>query len=405
MLDLILLLANIHLSPKQFGFLAGKSCSDAVSLLTEFLYKSLNDKKFVVALFVDLKKAYDTVNHDILLKKLELFGIRGIPLKWFCSYLENRLHRVKIGECFSAYTHTMVGVPQGSVLGSILFLIYMNDLPAICNKLFSVLYADDTCFSLADSNYNNLISNFNEEMIKFRAWLSFNRLSLNLTKTVALNFSKRRPSFTENYPICINNETVSFCDETRYLGDLLDAKLNFRHHVNYVAEKISKNIGIMFRLSKNVPRSVLNILYHSLIYPYLIYCNIIWAGTCDSFTNKILVLQKRVIRLIAGAEFLAHCDPLFLSLGILKIKDLYTFFCCMHVFKNRDKYSIIGGNTRFSSNLEVPYHRLELTNRSVWYNPPKFFNSLPSNVRDTASMKNFKIRVKEILLSLYSNSL
>lgn len=170
------------LSQNQFGFRKGKCCADAVSSLTEYLYESLNDMKFVVTIFVDLKKAYDTVNHVILLKKLELCGIRGDALKWFESYLSNRQQRVKIGTTFSDWNSVSNGVPQGSILGSLLFLIYLNDLSTIFSSLHVVIFSDDTCLSLSDNNHSKLISTFNSEFNKFYAWLVANRLSLNIQK-------------------------------------------------------------------------------------------------------------------------------------------------------------------------------------------------------------------------------
>ena len=201
------------LSNNQYGFKTGKSCSDAIISLTEKIYKSLNEKKFVITLFIDLKKAYDTVNHNILLEKLESYGIRGIALKWFENYLNGRKQKVKIGSLFSEWQNVNIGVPQGSVLGSLLFLVYINNLPTVSSILHSVLFADDTCLTLADDNYSNLINTFNSELKKLYAWLIKNRLSLNFEKTVYINFSLRE--YESDQTLQLNGISFSEVDRTK----------------------------------------------------------------------------------------------------------------------------------------------------------------------------------------------
>ena len=280
------------LSPNQFGFRKGKSCNDAISSLMEYVYSALNRKEFIASVFLDLKKAYDTVNHGILLKKLFCCGVRGTPLKWFESYLERRSQCVKIQDSISSQREVTIGIPQGSVLGGLLFLIYVNDLPSVSEKLFCVLFADDTCLAYSHTNYNDLINELNVELEKVCNWLEINRLSLNLLKTVAIDFSNKRHS---DHRIILNNTPLEYVSFVKYLGIYIDKKLSFSKHIEEVCGKISKSIGIMYRVSSFCPKNILMKLYYALIYPYLIYCNIIWGGAYPSHINKILLLQKRTI--------------------------------------------------------------------------------------------------------------
>ena len=171
------------ISPDQFGFLKGKSTADAFIKLTEYVYKSLNDKRHCLGIFIDLRRAFDTVNHGILLNKLELYGVRGIALSWFTSYLQGRQQYVSIAGHNSALKNITIGVPQGSILGPIMFLLYINDLPLISKLFSSVLYADDTTLLARGTNYNTLVREVNGELPKLHRWLNANRLTLNLRIT------------------------------------------------------------------------------------------------------------------------------------------------------------------------------------------------------------------------------
>ena len=387
------------LSRHQFGFRSGLSCVDAIVSLNESIYEALNDRKYIIGLFVDLKKAYDTVNHSILLEKLHAYGIRGVTLNWFKNYLMGRKHRVKIGNNLSDWTDVTIGIPQGSVLGCILFLLYINDLPQTSSLLHTVLFADDTCFTLADSNLTNLINNFNRELNKFSHWLIVNRLTINYEKTVAINFSLKRAIDVSD--LVIDNHSLKYVKSTKYLGVILDEALSFTDHINYIRNKISKNVGVLYRLSGSTPDYVLKSLYNSLVSPYLTYCNIIWGNAANTHLNKLLLLQKKAVRIISSAEYRAHSDPLFHVLGILRITEVYKYSCCMYVFDNKKIYdrNVNVYTTRNCNTFKVKFQRLDKSKCSVFHNSPKIFNSLPAWVADLKNRNSFKRSVREILLN------
>ena len=237
------------------------------------IYKALNDKKHNLTVFVDLRKAFDTVNHKILLDKLFQYGIRGVALDWFTSYLRNRKQYVKIGDSLSPARTLNIGVSQGSILGPVLFTLYINDLPNALTLASSILFADDTTLTIQNVDYNGLTQQINTELESLKIWTSVNRLSLNVNKTYAMIFSNRNPN-RENLPIMFNEEHVEFKDSGKFLGVILDSALKFDKHISSVYKKISKTIGLLYKIRPYVNMTTMINLYYALIYPYLIYCNI-----------------------------------------------------------------------------------------------------------------------------------
>ena len=280
------------ITPQQYGFQKGLSTTDAIINLTEHIYTALNNREHNCTVLIDFKKAFDTVNHSILLQKLKFYGIRGEPHKLFTSYLTNRKQAVKIGETISDYKSVTIGVPQGSVLGPLLFLLYVNDLPNASNKLKTILFADDTTLSLNGANHQDLTTDINSELIKIKDWTQANRLSLNLKKTYALTITNRRHD-TVAQSIVMNDKVVKPVHQTKLLGITLDSNITFEEHIHNIGNKISKSIGIIYKIKSLVPKSVLMNLYYSFVYPYLIYGIEIWGATDLCHIKSLVLLQKK----------------------------------------------------------------------------------------------------------------
>ena len=245
------------LSPSQFGFLKGKSTTDAFVKITEYVYSCLNAKHHGMGIFIDLKKAFDTVNHRILLMKLERYGVRGLPLAWLTSYLRNRRQFVSVeGRCSRQKTSN-IGIPQGSILGPILFLIYINDITLI-SEIFTVIsYDDDTTFLIDNSNYNSLILQINNELLKRNQWLMANKLSLNLDKTFKLLFSYQHDA-TESYlDVIFNHNTINMEEKGEFLGLTIDSNIKFTHHIRNISSKIFRSVGVFYKLKNLLPDKIL----------------------------------------------------------------------------------------------------------------------------------------------------
>jgi hypothetical protein len=362
-----------------------------------------------------LQKAFDTVDHEILLEKLCHYDIRGRMHDWFKSYLSGRTQFTAIGQIHSKPENINFGVPQGSVLGPILFLIYMND---ICNAVHGPkvkLFADDTNMFVKADNLNSLNIECNHYLAELNAWFLDNRLSLNIEKTVYLlfqpNFRKWR---TNSLDLTIDGLKINQAISSKYLGIIIDERLNWLEHIDYVYKKLIKFIGIFYKLRNKMPNNCLKNLYFALVYPHLLFGIELYMNTFKSYFERLSVLNNKFLRILQREKIETPVKSLYANYNILPINLLFRSQLLLLVYKFMFHKELIprAFHMYFVTNQQVHSHYTRSFNnlhlhkcfkcigqRCFKYQGSKAWNMLPNNIKIKCSVSSFKKQVYTYLLS------
>ena len=396
------------INSNQFGFRKKHSTSGAIIEYLNYAYKSLDSKQNLITVFLDFKKAFDTVNHSILLIKLEHIGVRGVSLNWFRSYISNRTQHVYINNCNSSRGTLLTGVPQGSVLGPLLFNIYINDMINSCSPLKCVHFADDTTLYFSHADADVAFGTVNAQLREVDEWLCINRLSLNLSKTTYM-LATNLPVNDVIHNVKIRNISLDKVVISKFLGIFIDYKFSFQYHVNFLRKKISRQIGILKRIKYVLPNFILKNLYFSLIYPHFLYGVAVWGGTGLVNNRNMNSLHSRALTVAFGDS---EHDTLITN-GILNFNSIvrYNILTKFFLYKNNisennfldivnELTPIHRYSTRFASshNLNTPFCRLSRAQNSFLFQAVTAWNTLPADIHCITDVSQFNKKLKKYLI-------
>jgi hypothetical protein len=355
--------------------------------------------------------------------KLEKYGVRGEALKWFACYLSDRSQSVVINNTISTSKPIVCGVPQGSVLGPLLFLVYVNDLVQVSDKAKFILFADDTNVIYHDKNLSTLIDSVNTDLEEISKWFNHNKLSINTEKTKFMIFSETGKIDGRieipHVNIILNDRTISNASDIKFLGVTIQSNLKWDKHCENIAKKIVQAVSAMSRLKYSLPSSALLTIYRSLIETHLNYSILAWGNAPKKTTQRLVTLQKRAIRLIVKAKYNSHTEPLFRNLKILKFEDLAKLNTIKLGWKALNRklpqyhseqlplntdFLNISRATRQQNNIHVFPITKQIEKSLINHSVGTSWNSLSNELKDKYMMsyKTFINHVKESYLSMYT---
>jgi len=371
-------------SNSQNGYRKNRSTATALLQQIEIIKKSIDNHQPVQIAACDLSKAFDTMSHSDLLNKLEFYGVRGVPYKLLESYLQDRSQIVKWNGEASTRMPINYGVPQGSILGPLLFIIYTNDLSInVTNCQACIQYADDTSFLITGKTNEEMASNTEETLKEAKQWFDANKLKINENKTQKLAFSLK------------NNAEIA---AIKFLGIYVDSRLNWSIHVQHLNKKLATAIYMIHRTKKFATYQCAKTAYYAGFHSRFYYGIQVWGAS--SAAREVFILQKRAIRALCGLRPNESCREYFKKEEILTVAAVYILTCVKHVHQNKDNFSQNNDHhnhdTRYRNQLQIPYHRVTTTQQGVGYWGIKCYNHLPEHIK-VLPPGLFESTVKELL--------
>ncbi len=387
---------------RQYGFQTGKSTEHAHIDIQNSILNSLEKKETPCCLFLDFAKAFDTVNHSILLQKLNHYGIRGNALQLLESYLTDREQCVQVNNTISDFDFIKHGVPQGSILGPLLFLLYINDIAESSPLLDFYLFADDTTIFLSDSDTARLEQTLNTELAHVSSWLIANKLSLNVGKSNILLFRQSNKQPPPPINITIDGLPVDEKEHAKYLGIIIDNKLNFKKHIDHVKSSLVKGCAILSMVRHYVPKQILVNTYNAYIQPHIDYCLPVWGYTHKTHIAPIERQQRKAIRIMNFMKKRDDPSLQFKQNNLLRLDESLKLSSAKVLWKADNHLLPPTVNSIFSNRngkFHTPHRRIDLTQHCISFVGTQVWNRIPQKIRSANSITSFKTNYKKYLLN------
>lgn len=396
------------LKNEQNGFRKNRNTSLTIFQLIKNVTECVDENIPVCVLFMDMSKAFDFVCHRRLLEKLYRYGIRGSAHEWIKSYLSNRTQCVQISQycpdnkCItkyqSNYLHNNYGVPQGSILGPLLFLLYINDLPsAVTQQCY--LFADDTTIVIKSNKLENFESQINETLQKTIQWLELNNLKANLSKTKLMQFHTRRRN-PKILNVNFENQRIDEVQSIKFLGVTLDSFCSWNDHIKDLCSRINRFVFALRRISQVVSKEAALTSYYGYIHSILQYGITMWGRSSN--TDDVFIMQKKCIRAIFGLKTIESCRPYFKKYHILSLPCVYILSASIFVYEHAYFFKTFNElhknptRSQYRNKLYIPSTKLSLIAKNSYIMCIKIYNKLPDDIKDLPYLK-FKKSLKRWL--------
>lgn len=399
---------NGIISTHQFGFQSGKSTGNAMHTLYSEIVHFMEEGESPVGVFCDLSRAFDCVNQDLLLDKLSYCGFKDRAFQWIESFIRGRKHYVSIdhvqsgtrvninSECASL----QMGVPQGSVLGPVLFILYVNELPRVLPDVSFTAFADDTSLILSKEDDKLLEEKVNLSISGLWDWFASNDLYFNLNKTKCVRFHPRQRQ-CDRLEFKLNDLKISNENSVKFLGIYVDAHLDWKEQCDYVISKLNSSYYMILNLRNVLTRKQLLMLYYARVESVLRYGLSLWGYSTKC--AEVFLKQKRIVRCIAGVSCRTSCRELFKQYNILTLTGLYIMETCVHIYRNRDNYlkykDVHPINTRNADKYYVAPYKTQIMYKSPDVIGLEMFNRLPPVIKTSVNINQFKSQLKMYLIS------
>lgn len=382
----------------QHGFRSGHSTETALTGIIQHINDKVDKNEYVVLVSFDLSRAFDTLHPGFVSEKIAKLGLRGRINDWLTSFLSDRDFVVRVGGTRSDHYTTNLGTPQGSVLGPLIFILYINDLSEYLSEGELFAYADDIALVISDPILGGVCQKVNRVINEFKTWCAKNRMIINFDKTTLLKF---RSGLHKNAPFSptLLNTSINFTESVTLLGTVMDCDLTWQQHVDKVAGRLNSAYYALSSLKGKLGSEALLTVYYGVFYPHLSYAILVWG--LSPHAHRLFILQKRAIRLIFDIKRRHTCSLTFKNYNILTLTCIYLYKTITLIHSSRSilttRAEVHKHNTRQNDRICISQHSHTYFQKSPMFAGVRFYNLLPPAFRNTANIRIFKSKLRNFL--------